>query len=623
MRKFISLLLLLSFISVLHFGFRNADSPALGLRHHYLKDMEDFQSEGNHFYAALADGSKDQIRSDFSALRQSFKRVEFMLDYLQAQDVKDHINGAPLLKTERNAPRLVVLKPKGLQRMEELVYEDELNRPALQKLSRDLNYQLSMMLRFAQKISFNDRQVFEALRLGLVRVMSLGITGFDTPASDQALQESAEAWKSMETYAAAYLSLEGAGHLADTIQVAYKRGLAMLQSADFESFDRALFIRSVLEPLYSDLLQLHRELHYETAEEVFQGELPWNYNSPSIFSDDFFNLAYYTGLDFQSQAFLAKKDLGRLLFFDPALSGDLNRSCASCHQPEKAYSDGFPKSPAKGGGFVSRNAPGLFNTLYSEKFFYDLRADRMETQMEHVIFSEQEFDTDYRTIFRRLEASTEYRDLFKAAFPQHRGDINRYTLSQAIVAFLSDLKSFDSKVDRYFRGEEQSLSVEEKKGLNLFMGKAACATCHFAPSFSGLVPPWFEENESEVLGVLVAAQVGQLDQDPGRIAGGVVSDEAYFYDKSFKTPSLRNVAFTAPYFHNGAYQTLGEVLEFYNHGGALGIGLDLPNQTLPGDSLHLSKEEIGSLEAFLKALSDTNSLIQVPRSFPIIEGIER
>lgn len=623
MRKLISLLLFLGFASALHVAFRDVQSPASFLRHRYLKDVQDFQLQAQQFQAAIAFESQAEIRQGFKRLRLAFKKVEFMLDYLQAQDVRDHINGAPLFKTERNAPRLVVLQPKGLQRMEELVYENDLDRSGLQRLAKDLNYQLGMIERFARKISFTDRQVFEALRLGLVRVMSLGITGFDTPASKEALIETAHAWKSMQDYSQSYLALSPSQAEADVIQERFELGLTMLSSSDFDSFNRAQFIRLVVEPLYGDLLALHKALHYETVDEVFQGDLPWNYESPFIFAASFFKLSYYTGLNLQSEALEAQKKLGRLLFFDPALSGDLSTSCASCHQPEKAFSDGFPKSPAKGGGFVSRNAPGLYNTLYSEKFFHDLRADRMETQMEHVIFSDKEFDTDYRSIFARLQKSTGYQSLFQEAFPQQCGAINRYTLSQAIVAFLSELTSFNSKVDRYLRGEEESLTASEENGLNLFMGKAACATCHFAPSFSGLVPPWFEENESEVLGVLSAPLYPELDPDHGRKGSGVVSDEADFYEKSFKTPSLRNVAYTAPYFHNGAYSTVMEVLEFYNHGGARGLGLELENQTLPSDSLQLTRNELIDLEAFMNALSDTSSLLLAPAVFPDIEGIKR
>jgi cytochrome c peroxidase len=138
------------------------------------------------------------------------------------------------------------------------------------------------------------------------------------------------------------------------------------------------------------------------------------------------------------------------------------------------------------------------------------------------------------------------------------------------------------------------------------MGKAACATCHYAPTFSGLVPPLFHENESEVLGVLAKPNTLDVDSDPGRIENQFKEDKEEIYRKSFKIMTVRNVKLTAPYFHNGNYKTLKEVVEFYNKGGAAGLGLtyEVPNQTLPPDKLHLSKKEVEALIAFMESLTD-------------------
>ncbi|QNR22609.1 cytochrome-c peroxidase [Croceimicrobium hydrocarbonivorans] len=618
---FFSLLLLFAVFT----AFRSTESPVQEIKSRYVEDLKAFHEQSESFKQSLnsEDWDEMKLKAEFKSLRMSFKKIEFMLDYLQPQDVKDFINGAPLPKTERNAPRLVVVEPKGLQRMEELLYEAPLDLPALKKLAKDLEYQVGQVQRFSKVQNFSDRQVFEALRQGLVRITAMGITGFDTPASDEALRESAQVWQSMGDYAKLYLAYADAPELKKEIEAKWDIGQRLLDQGDFETFDRAEFIREVIEPLYGALLDLHHHLAYETAAEVYRGELPVNYESRHLFSGDFLNLSYYTGLKPKEEAFEYQKKLGRLLFFDPVLSGDLDRSCASCHHPDKAYSDGLPKSVAKGGGTLSRNAPGLYNALYAEKFFHDLRADRMETQMEHVIFSAQEFDSDYRRIFRRLEESEEYQNLFKEAFPEQQGRINRYSLSKAIMAFLSQLQSYDSRVDRYLRSESEDLSEAEITGLNLFMGKAACATCHFVPTFSGLVPPLYMENESEVLGVFESPDNKKLDSDLGRFGAGVVQDEAPFFKNSFKTPGLRNVEFTAPYFHNGAYPDLESVLDFYNQGGAAGMGIPLEHQTLPADSLELSEQEISALKQFMLALSDTSQQIMVPDSFPKLNTISR
>ncbi len=622
----LSLFLLLVFS--LHYAAHKQEVPIEKVKGYYVSGLEDLHSSLKQFQNSIREcrmgrQGQSELQQSFANLRFSYKKIEFLLDYLQPQDVKDHLNGAPLPKTERNAPRLVVLEPKGMQKIEELLYDPLLPEQwkELQDLTKAMDYQLTPIIAFAKRSPISDRQVFEAVRIALVRIMSMGITGFDTPASSNAIKESAVAWESLSIGLEPYCQKLGEANLAQEIKLKWQGGLETLKAAkDFDSFDRLNFIRQYVEPLYGLCLDLHLKLAYETASEVYRGQLPFNYRASSIFSEDFFNLQYYTGL--KPDAHLkAKVKLGRMLFFEPALSANFERSCASCHDPKKAFADGRAKSLAfDQKGTVDRNAPSLYNALYAEKFFHDLRADRMEAQMEHVIFNEKEFATNYHTIFARLESSEEYRRMFKEAFPDFNGAINRHSLSEAMVAYLSGLKSFNSPVDRYLRGDEIVLSEEVKQGFNLFMGKAACATCHFAPSFSGLVPPWFEENESEVLGVLKKPLANEIDGDWGRYKNGVVQDEAPFYKHSFKTPTVRNVAYTAPYFHNGAYPDLASVLEFYNHGGALGLGLELPNQTLPADSLGLDSAELKALEVFMEALSDTTNRGAYPLNLPQLPG---
>ena len=154
---------------------------------------------------------------------------------------------------------------------------------------------------------------------------------------------------------------------------------------------------------------------------------------------------------------------------------------------------------------------------------------------------------------------------------------------------------------------EKEISEDAKKGFNLFMGKANCATCHFAPHFSGLVPPFFNENESEVLGVTKKPITNlpiELDGDRGRINSNVKKENSWIYENSFKTMTVRNIALTKPYFHNGAFNTLEEVIDFYNEGGGEGLGLPMKNQTLPADKLDLTEIEKKQLIAFLNTLTD-------------------
>ena len=152
-------------------------------------------------------------------------------------------------------------------------------------------------------------------------------------------------------------------------------------------------------------------------------------------------------------------------------------------------------------------------------------------------------------------------------------------------------------------GDTAALTRDERGGFNLFMGKAACGTCHFAPLFGGALPPTLLESEPEVIGVPSRAVTAgaAIYPDPG-VAG---FDRAPIHRHAFKTPSLRNVARTAPYMHNGVYRTLDQVVDFYNRAGGAGIGIALPNQTLSPEPLHLTRSQRRALVAFMGSLTDT------------------
>ena len=168
------------------------------------------------------------------------------------------------------------------------------------------------------------------------------------------------------------------------------------------------------------------------------------------------------------------------------------------------------------------------------------------------------------------------------------------------------LAQFDSPFDQWVQQKETAIPTAVRQGVNLFMGKAQCGTCHFPPTFSGLVPPHYQESESEVLGILTNENFEEpiLDDDLGRKNNGIIKDHFDFFERSFKTVSIRNVALTAPYMHNGSIQSLEKVIEFYDLGGGGGMGLSVAHQTLPVEALELSAEEKQALVAFMKALTD-------------------
>ncbi|HEX6428607.1 MAG TPA: cytochrome c peroxidase, partial [Niastella sp.] len=379
------------------------------------------------------------------------------------------------------------------------------------------------------------------------------------------------------------------------------------QSRDFSTFDRLTFLKQYINPLYEGLMQVHQQLVLTTTQQLTQKPASLHFNSTNLFAANFLNPYYYSLLkeDKDSEA-LAQ--LGKKLFYDTRLSHTGKLSCGSCHRAELAFTDGAMKSlTGEGGNTVQRNAPSLINAVYADRYFYDLRSFDLEDQAGQVIRNHLEFDTDFPELLQRINADTAYTIAFDRIFGNKTKQVNRSQFSTALSSYLISLRSFNSEFDRYVRGERKTISPKVKDGFNLFMGKANCGTCHYAPLFSGLVPPLYHESESEVLGVLENPGQRKVDSDMGRVASKVFHEDLPIYNRAFKTVSVRNVAVTGPYFHNGAYTTLEQVIDFYDQGGAAGVGLgdELPNQTLAPDSLHLSKYEKGALIAFLHSLTDS------------------
>jgi cytochrome c peroxidase len=224
--------------------------------------------------------------------------------------------------------------------------------------------------------------------------------------------------------------------------------------------------------------------------------------------------------------------------------------------------------------------------------------------MTHVVTSEKEFHTSYEEISRKLRRDSALAQRFRDAYPDWQGEaVNGALVMRSINLYLKTLVSRQSPFDRWIRRETEFYPEDARRGFNVFMGRGLCATCHFAPSFSGTVPPRWAKSESEVLGTWAEFDTlnPRLDPDPGR--QGVTPAE--HWRGSIKTPSLRNVALTAPYMRNGAFATLEQVLEFYERGGGAGVGLDVPHQTLPNSRLHLTESDKSDLIAFLKTLTDS------------------
>lgn len=614
----------LIYCSIVYFSaFQNKPTRPDKVKKDYLEDLYQFQSNLSSLQEQLNHTKYNQkkIKSQFIQTRLSFKRIEWLIEYLDAEFTKDFVNGPPLPKLERKVANVRVLEPKGLQIMEELIVHDlSKNLNQIKALNTELLEKINQVIPLQEAVKLTDRQIIEAIRFELIRIYTLGITGFDTPGGLNTIQENKvaleECWEIIQTYYP--LFVEDKILLVKDIDQIFKSGIQYLSQESFDDLDRMYFLKSVINPLYKKILELQISAQIETIDLVNPLVQAVNYHTENLFDNQFLNKDYFTISKVNNESEVAQ--IGKLLFFDPILSKDNKRACASCHNPEKAFADGKAKSLAFGEeGTVSRNSPGLINAVYSKGFFHDLRASRLEDQSEHVIFSPKEFNTNYFQIIEKLESSPDYQKMFKQAFPKlGRHTVSKYSISVALACYVRSLSGFNSTFDQYVRDEIDHLDEEVIKGYNLFMGKAACGTCHFAPTFNGTVPPNFKETESEVLGVPADKDKtnAMIDPDHGRYKSGKMMEHSKIYDHSFKTPTIRNIELTEPYMHNGVFDSLEEVMEFYNEGGGIGLGYEVPNQTLPFDSLSLEEDEMDAIISFMKSLTDTSGLTSIPKELP-------
>lgn len=297
----------------------------------------------------------------------------------------------------------------------------------------------------------------------------------------------------------------------------------------------------------------------------------------------FFALVAFS-LAFQSTPSLTPEALGEKLFSDPILSADSSISCASCHIPAFAFADTARVSKGVGGSLGRRNSPGITNMSSRPYFFYDGRAASLEQQALMPIQDPLEMHATLPQVIERLHRHPDYDAAFRKLFG---APADAEKLGAVLAAFVRTLETGDTPFDRWMQGRPNPMSESAVRGRDIFMNKGKCFDCHFSPDFTG--------DEFRNVG-LYTGRPGL--NDAGRFE--ITRDSADL--GKFKVPGLRNVALTAPYMHNGMFQTLDEVIEFY----------DQPNQTIPGSinrdtlifPLNLSLQEKADLKTFLEALTD-------------------
>jgi cytochrome c peroxidase len=296
----------------------------------------------------------------------------------------------------------------------------------------------------------------------------------------------------------------------------------------------------------------------------------------------------------------AKADLGRFLYFDKRVSSDGSVSCASCHAPEKAFTDGAPVSTGIGGQKGGRSAPTVINQAYNTLQFWDGRAASLEEQAKGPMANPIEMTSDktadaaHAAVVKRLKAVPGYVKLFESVFGTK--DFNIDHAAKAIATFERTVYSGNSPFDRYNAGDKQAMTAAQIRGMDIFFNKTACDSCHLGFNFT--------DGSYENVGI----GMDKEKPDLGRFAvSGREGDKG-----AFKTPTLRDIAQTGPYMHDGSLKSLEEVVEHYNKGGVKN-----PHLNRRIKPLNLSDREKSDLVAFLKALSGEGwQHFKIPAKFP-------
>ena len=542
------------------------------------------------------------LKKKFLRSRLAYKKMAVISEYFNRYESK-LLNGPALDWSGEDTPDKIN-HPEGLQVIEQLLYNDWKGGSSYNQLNFLLQSIMHTLLVIEQDrellYKFKDELVWDAIRSASLRLFTVGITGYDSPLAKYSLPEAIATIEEVKSLLACYQKNKGLVKNIDLLYVQLDKALSYLQAhSNFDTFDRLIFINEYMNPFYKQLnhVRLLNDIR------VPAGANPVNFSAESIFDTQPFDINFFSPAK-EYRMTREKVELGKKLFSDSILSGTKTRSCAGCHRPEKAFTDGL-KTPLSIIDKLPllRNTPTLWNSVFQSRQFFDGRADILENQLDDVVHNEKEMHGSLKETVRLVNESSEYKELFKKAYPGEPVSITVYTIANAVASYVRSLSGFGSRFDLYMRGDSTKLNISEKKGFNLFMGKAKCATCHHPPLFNGLLPPEFEETESEVLGVPETTDTlnAKLDSDLGKY----LFTRSAIHKYSFKTPTIRNIELTAPYMHNGVFKTLEEVMDFYNKGGGKGLKIAPGNQTLPFDKLNLSKKEQTDIINFMKSLTDS------------------
>lgn len=457
---------------------------------------------------------------------------------------------------------------------------------------------------------------FLANRLFLLNLAAIYTTGFECPDTTRVLPELKEMTEAVAGIYTAYNQSFPHMPLSKEYLDLYGKmnGFIDKQGASFDDFDHFTFIRDYVNPLFA--INQAQIRQYQLYSANFNDYSLTN-SSHSIFEKDLFRAQNSKGIYsmIDDPALLDEiRHTGKLLFYDPLISGNNKRSCASCHKPTEYFTDTTRLTALQFDGqhVLPRNTPSLVNVIYNHLLMLDGHHYTLQQQALEVMQKPDEMNGRAEDIIDKVMSCKEYKRTFRKLlkYTPEEKQLSLDHIASAITYYYAGFSQFSAPFDDAMN-QKQSVSEDVKNGFNLFMGKARCGTCHFVPVFNGVKPPYIS-SEFEVLGVPADSLYHRLSADSGRYSANAAPEML----RAFRTNTIRNSRYTAPYMHNGVFTTLDQVIEFYEAGGGTGHGFSIPNQTLSGDSLHLSAVEKRQLLAFINSLDENIKFEPSPSMLP-------
>lgn len=564
---------------------------------------------------------RELLRGLIAQSRMKLKELDFWLRYLEPIAYKK-INGPLPVEWETEVFEKFEAPYKregaGLTLAELYLEEDHIEKEELLRLMESSLTATKIFLDDSITQNLNTHHHFYlANRLFLLNLASIYSTGFECPDTSNIIPELKHMLQSVSDIYISFDDFFPANALKDDYLSLYQQTIqfAKTQPDDYSRFDHFTFLRRYVNPLFQLSQKMILSNKVRSASFV---DYSLNNEAVSIFDKNLYSgqnpKGVYIGMDLPDE--LAElRNAGKLLFYDPILSGNNKRSCASCHNPNTAFTDTSVRTSLNMDGInsLARNTPTLLNAAHNHLVMLDGKHINLENQCMDVITNPKEMGADKYVVLKKVLSCPDYKKIFTKYLkytPEYE-KVQLEHIASAILLYYTELSKQYSPFDEMMENKKATTPAVQK-GFNVFMSKSQCATCHFVPQFNGTKPP-FVSSEFEVLGVPGDPKFKDLSPDKGRYGIHPANEMLH----AFRTGSLRNAALTKPYMHNGVFGSLEEVIDFYDAGGGAGKGLSIPNQTLSSDSLKLTDLEKKQLVTFIQSLTEDIPLQEPPTKLPL------